>query len=124
MKNKKTTEKEGSKYARNDHDFRDKWLTRAMKEIAFLEVREIQASRKDEFEPCLFFRKKKVLQCAHSSKGYFTGYLYKPRSRQIILVTDDDEAQLLYELLVQRVQEIEDLLDKPKKPKSNGVRVQ
>ena len=124
LKSKKTTDKEGSKYARNNHDYRDKWLSKAVKEIAFLEVREIQTSRKDELEPVLYFRKKKVLQLAHSNKGYFTGYLFKPGSRQIIRVTHDDEAKLLYELLIQRVQEIEDGMDKPKKQKSNGVRVQ
>jgi len=91
LKNKKTTEKE--KYARNNHDFRDKWLTKALKEIAFLEVRETKTSRKDEFEPVLYFRKKKVLQLANSNKTYFKGYLFKPGSRQIIGVTDDDEAK-------------------------------
>ena len=63
------------------------------------------------------------MQLARSSNVYFTGYLYKPESRQIVLVTDD-EAQLLYEMLVTRVQEIEDGLEKPKKKKSKGVRVQ
>ena len=124
LKNKKTTDEEGSKYSRNNHDFRDKWLTRALKEIKFLEVKQVQTSKKNEYEPVLLFRKKKVLQLAHSAKGYFTGYLFKPGSRQIIRVTHDDEAELLYQLLTQRVQEIEDLVDKPKKPKSNGVRVQ
>ena len=121
---KETQKSEADKYDRNDHTFRDKWLTKAMKEIAFLEIRETRTSRKDEYEPVVYFRKKKVLQLAHSSKGYFTGYLFKPSSRQIVGVRDDDEAKLLYQLLTQRVQEIEDLLDKPKKPKSNGVRVQ
>ena len=124
LKNKKTTEKEGSKYARGNHDYRDKWLSKAVKEIAFLEVRETKTSRKDEYEPVLYFRKKKVLQCANSAKAFFTGYLFKPGSRQIVGVTDNDEAQLLYELLIQRVQEIEDGMDKPKKTKTNGVRVQ
>ena len=112
------------KFDRNNHDFRDKWLSKAVKEIAFLEVRETKTSRKDEYEPVIYFRKKKVLQCAHSAKGYFTGYLFKPGSSQIVRVTHDDEAQLLYDLLVARVQEIEDGMDKPNKPKSNGVRVQ
>jgi len=124
LKNKKTTEKEERKFARNNHDFRDKWLSKAVKEIAFLEIRETKTSRKDEFEPVLYFRKKKVLQCAHSAKCYFTGYVFKPGSRQIVGVTDDDEAQLLYEMLVTRIQEIEDGMDKPNKPKSNRVRVQ
>ena len=122
--NKEKPKKEADKYNRDNHEFRDAWIKKALKEIAFLEVRETKTSRKGETEPCLFFRKAKLLQLAHSKKGYFTGYLYKPSSRQIIRVTHDDESQLLYELLVQRVQEIEDLLDKPKKPKSNGVRVQ
>ena len=56
LKNKKTTDKEGNKYARNNHDFRDKWLTKAMKEIAFLEIRETRTSRKDEYEPVVYFR--------------------------------------------------------------------
>ena len=124
LKNKKTKKEEANKYARGNHEYRDKWLSKAVKEIAFLEVLETKTSRKDEYEPVLYFRKKKVLQCAHSSKGYFTGYLFKPGSRQIVLVTDDDESQLLYDLLVTRVQEIEDGMDKPKKQKSNGVRVQ
>jgi len=111
------------KFDRNNHDFRDKWLSKAVKEIAFLEVRETKTSRKDEYEPVIYFRKKKVLQCAHSAKCYFTGYVFKPDSRQIVGVTDD-EAQLLYEMLVTRIQEIEDGMDKPNKPKSNGVRVQ
>lgn len=124
MKNKKTTEKEVSKYARDDHSYRDKFIKKALKEIAFLEVRDTKTSRPNETEPVLYFRKAKVLQLAHSAKGYFTGYLFKPGNRQIVLVTDDDKSQLLYDLLTTRVQEIEDGLDKPKKPKSNGVRVQ
>jgi len=123
MKNEKP-KKEGSKFARDNHEFRDNWIKRAVKEIKFLEVKQVQTSKKNEYEPVLLFRKKKVLQLAHSAKGYFTGYLFKPGSRQIIRVTHDDEAQLLYDLLVTRVQEIEDGMDKPKKPKSNGVRVQ
>ena len=124
LKNNKTTEKEGSKYARDNHSYRDKWIARALKEIKFLEIKQVQTSKKNEYEPVLLFRKKKVLQLAHSTKGYFTGYLFKPGSRQIIRVTHDDESQLLYDLLVTRVQEIEDGMDKPKKPKNNGVRVQ
>jgi len=111
------------KFDRNDHTFRDNWIKRALKEIKFLEVRETKTSRKGEAEPSLFFRKVKVLQLAHSKKGYFTGYLYKPSSRQIIRVTHDDEAELLYELLMQRIRELEDLLCKPKIVKSsNGIR--
>ena len=121
--NKEKPKKEG-KFDRNDHTFRDNWIKRALKEIKFLEVKQVQTSKKNEYEPVLLFRKKKVLQLAHSKKGYFTGYLFKPGSRQIVRVTHDDEAQLLYDLLVTRVQEIEDGIDKPKKPKNNGVRVQ
>ena len=110
-------------FDRDDHTFRDNWIKRALKEIKSLEVRETKTSRKGETEPSLFFRKVKVLQLAHSKKGYFTGYLYKPNSRQIIRVTHDDEAELLYELLMQRIQELEDLLCKPKIVKSsNGIR--
>jgi len=122
--NKEKPKKEGSKFDRNDLTFRDNWIKRALKEIKFLEVKQVQTSKKNEYEPVLLFRKKKVLQLAHSAKGYFTGYLFKPGSRQIVRVTHDDESQLLYDLLVTRVQEIEDGMDKPKKPKSNGVRVQ
>ncbi len=122
--NKEKPKKEGSKFDRDNHEFRDNWIKRALKEIKFLEVKQVQTSKKNEYEPVLLFRKKKVLQCAHSAKGYFTGYLFKPGSRQIIRVTHDDEAELLYELLVQRVQEIEDGMDKPKKSKNNGVRAQ
>ena len=123
--NKEKPKKEGSKFDRDNHEFRDNWIKRALKEIKFLEKKDVRTSKVGEKEPILLFRKKKVLQCAHSAKGYFTGYLFKPGSRQIIRVTHDDEAELLYELLVQRVQEIEDQLNsKPKKPKSNGVRVQ
>lgn len=84
-----------------------------------MERENVRTSRPNETEPVLLFRKKKVLQCAHSAKAYFTGYLYKPGSRQIVKVTDD-EAQLPYDLLIQRIQSIEDLVDKPKK--SNDVR--
>lgn len=123
--NKEKPKKEADKYDRNDHTFRDNWIKKALKEIKFLEKKEVRTSKVGETEPILLFRKKKVLQLAHSAKAYFTGYLFKPGSRQIIRVTHDDEAELLYELLVQRVQEIEDLRDsKPKKSKSNGVRVQ
>jgi len=122
--NKEKPKKEGSKFDRNDLTFRDNWIKRALKEIKFLEVKQVQTSKKNEYEPVLLFRKKQVLQLAHSAKGYFTGYLFKPGSRQIVRVTHDDESQLLYDLLVTRVQEIEDGMDKPKKPKSNGVRVQ
>jgi hypothetical protein len=115
--------KEADKYDRNNHKFRDEWIKKALKKIKFLEVWETKTSRPNETEPVLYFRKVKCLQLAHSSKGYFTGYLFKPGSRQIVRVIDD-EAQLLYELLVQRIQGIEDLHNsKPKKPKSNGVRV-
>ena len=122
--NKEKPKKEGSKFDRNGLTFRDNWIKRALKEIKFLEVLQVQTSKKNEYETVLLFRKKKVLQLAHSAKGYFTGYLFKPGSRQIVRVTHDDESQLLYDLLVTRVQEIEDGMDKPKKPKINGVRVQ
>ena len=126
--NKEKSKSEADKYDRNDHTFRDAWIKKALKEIEFLEKKEVRTSKVGETEPILLFRKKKVLQCAHSAKGYFTGYLFKPGSRQIVRVTHDDESELLYQLLTQRVQEIEDKLDsKPKKSnkqQSNGVRVQ
>lgn len=126
--NKEKSKSEADKYDRNDHTFRDAWIKKALKEIKFLEKKEVRTSKVGETEPILLFRKKKVLQCAHSAKGYFTGYLFKPGSRQIVRVTHDDESELLYQLLTQRVQEIEDKLDsKPKKSnkqQSNGVRVQ
>ena len=122
---KEQPKKEADKYARDNHEYRDAWIKKALKEIKFLEKKEVRTSKVGETEPILLFRKKKVLQLAHSAKGYFTGYIFKPGSRQIVRVTHDDEAQLLYDLLVTRVQEIEDLRDsKPKKSKGNGVRVQ
>jgi len=96
---KQKPKKEGSKFDRDNHEFRDNWIKRALKEIKFLEKKEVRTSKVGETEPILLFRKKKVLQLAHSAKGYFTGYLFKPESRQIVRVTHDDEAELLYQLL-------------------------
>ena len=81
---KKKIKKEANKYERNDHTFRDNWIKRALKEIKFLEVKQVQTSKKNEYEPVLLFRKKKVMQLAHSKVAYFTAYCFQPGKRNII----------------------------------------
>ena len=117
--------KKADKYDRNNHEFRDEWIKKALKEIAFLERENVRTSRPNETEPVLLFRKKKVMQLAHSKVAYFTAYCFQPGKRNIIKVTDDETSQLAYDWLIDRVQVLENgITEKSKKSKSNGVRVQ
>jgi len=117
--NKEKPKKEIDKYDRDDHTFRDNWIKRALKEIKFLEKKEVRTSKVEETEPVLLFRKKKVLQLARSRVAYFSAYCFQPGKRNIIKVTDDKTSKLAYDWLIDRVQVLENgITEKPKKPKT------
>ena len=59
--NEEKPKKEGSKFDRNDHTFRDKWIKRALKEIKLLEIKHVKTSKENETELVLLFRKKKII---------------------------------------------------------------
>ncbi len=119
---KNKPKKEADKFERNDHTFRDNWIKRALKEIKFLEVKHVKTSKENETEPILLFRKKKIMQLAHSSVAYFSAYCFSPGKINIIKVTDDETSQLAYGWLIDRVQVLENgITEKPTKPRTKKM---
>ena len=102
----------GGKFARDNVEERDKFISKAKKEIKFLTVKEVGTSREGEREPVLLFRGKKVCQLAFSKVAFFSQYRFGKDGRSIFKPIDSDSLQVAYDWLTQRVQEIEDQLQK------------
>jgi hypothetical protein len=57
----------------------------------------------------LIFRDKKLVQCAHSSKAYFSCYLFEPGKREIIRIIDDTTANNVLNWIKDRIKELESM---------------